>query len=120
MRDRISNLTDLQDIRRRLARGMSPLDEHRFAFESVFSNDGRAPASAPAVVVFVQLRGSIRDALYRWEVRVDHHLPLGATSTEAKKYATWLSRAARKARWAEDLTRDHAWVPEQLRTEDPT
>lgn len=116
---RTSNRTDLEDIRRRLVRSMSPLDDHHFAFESIFSNDGRTPASMPAVVVRVQLRGCVKDALYRWEVRVDHHLPLGASAAQAKQYAQWLSKAAQKARWAEDLTRDHAWAPEQLRTEDP-
>jgi hypothetical protein len=117
---RTSNRSDLEDIRRRLVRSMSPLDEHRFAFESIFSAEPQTLARVPSVVVRVQLRGCVKDALYHWEVRVDHHLPLGASAAQAKQYATWLSRAAQKARWAEDLTRDHAWAPEQLRTEDPT
>ena len=115
---------DLDAIRRKLATRMSTVDgdvrSHPFAFEVTFAGTP-APVlvrGTPAVVVRAQLRGSVEDALYRWQIRVDYHLPMGANGLDAATYAAVAGEAAEMALWAGGVVQDHAWRVGDLRGEE--
>lgn len=106
-----SAVQKLIEIRRQLAKNML-VRTGGFEYESIFGCGATACSGIPHIavrVMFRSLKDSDLNAPYHFKVLVDFYLPEGATVKEAEHFRRATNNAVKRAEWAEELVRGHAW-----------
>jgi hypothetical protein len=105
----------LKETRAKLRRRFSPTDKAGFGYEAVFGCERNRAFCSPNVLVRVELRTSTDNSdVFRFEVFVDFHLPVGADVESAEHFNKAVQGATRKARWARGLVDGLEWSREEL------